>query len=360
MTTGIGLLAWVFVIKPLTTGEGADSLGRAVQAAYPIGDLLLLALVARLIRGGGSRGPSFWWITAALGAFLAGDFAWVIIDDLDGGAGIGWVRRLNQTAYVAAFMLFGIAALHARAKDVAVAVTVRPARLGRFQMLLLTAASLIAPGLLAVQLRQGHGRVADGTAIAICCTAMFLLVVGRMAQLVREIERQAAQVAELARRDELTGLPNRRAWNDELPRALDLARRGGGALSVAVLDLDLFKRYNDAHGHPAGDRLLKEASAAWHGTLRRGDLLARYGGEEFVVLLPDTGPDEARDVLERALRATPGGQTFSAGVAVWDRAETADQLIQRADEALYAAKEAGRNRIMTSAAVPHAVPPPPR
>jgi diguanylate cyclase (GGDEF)-like protein len=172
-----------------------------------------------------------------------------------------------------------------------------------------------------------------------------------MAQLLRELERQAGQVRELARRDELTGLPNRRAWNDELPRALELARRDGRPVSVAILDLDHFKAFNDSYGHPAGDRLLKSAAAAWHGELRKVDILARYGGEEFVVLLPDAGLDESRQVLVRALAATPLGQTFSAGVVVWDGAETSDELIARADAALYEAKAAGRNRISVSSTV---------
>jgi diguanylate cyclase (GGDEF)-like protein len=167
-----------------------------------------------------------------------------------------------------------------------------------------------------------------------------------MAQLVREVERQAAQVRELARRDELTGLPNRRVWNEELPRALEFACRDSRPLCIALLDLDRFKAFNDEHGHPAGDRLLKEASAAWHGELRRVDLLARYGGEEFVVLLPNTDAGEAQEIIERALRATPHGQTFSAGIAVWDRAETAEELVERADAALYEAKAAGRNRVL--------------
>ncbi|GAA0556923.1 hypothetical protein GCM10010172_44820 [Paractinoplanes ferrugineus] len=362
ITTGVGLLAWVYVIKPVAVGQDIDIFGRAVQAAYPIGDLLLLALLSRLLRGGGSRGAPFWWITGSLGAFLVGDLAWVLIGDLgDVGAAlesVRWLHRSIDMVFLVAFVLFGIGAQHAGAKDLSAPGLPRPVRLGRLQLALLTAASLTAPGLLAVQLYQG--RVTDGAAIVFCCSAMFLLVVVRMVQLVREIERQAARVAELARLDELTGLPNRRAWNDELPRALDFARRGGRPVSVAVLDLDMFKRYNDAYGHPAGDRLLKEAAAAWHSALRKVDLLARYGGEEFVVLLPDAGPDEARDVLDRALRATPSGQTFSAGVAVWDQAESADELIQRADEALYQAKAAGRNRITAARGEPHAVPPPRR
>jgi diguanylate cyclase len=347
ITTGLGLLAWVYVIKPATIGQDIDMLGRAFQAAYPIGDLLLLAMMTRLLRGTGSRGAPFWWITASLGAFLIGDTAWVVVGSIpEAGAqveAIQWVSRSIDMVFLAAFSLFGLGALSHDARLVGAASAPQPVRLTRTQLTLLTGASLIAPGLLAVQLHQG--RVVDGPAIVVGCSVLFLLVVTRMVQLVREVERQAAQLREMARRDELTGLPNRRTWNEELPRALEAARRDGRPLTVAVLDLDHFKRFNDRYGHPAGDRLLKEASAAWHGTLRAADLLARYGGEEFVVLLPDADAGEARRVLERALGATPHEQTFSAGLAVWDRAETPDQLLQRADKALYEAKAAGRNRV---------------
>ncbi|MFF5288154.1 GGDEF domain-containing protein [Paractinoplanes globisporus] len=347
ITTGLGLLAWVYVIKPATLGQDIDMLGRAVQAAYPIGDLLLLAMMTRLLRGGGRRGAPFWWITGSLGAFLLGDTAWVVVGSIPQiGAQvekIQWFSRSIDMVFLVAFVLFGLGALHNEAREVGAAASPEPVRLGRIQLALLAAASLIAPGLLAVQLAQG--RVRDGWAIVIGCTVLFLLVVLRMAQLVREVERRAAQVRDLARRDELTGLPNRRVWNEDLPRALEFARRDRRPMSVALLDLDHFKLFNDTFGHPAGDRLLKEASAAWHGALRAVDLLARYGGEEFVVLLPDADEGEAREIMERVLAATPQEQTFSAGIAVWDGDETPDQLVARADAALYAAKNAGRNRV---------------
>ena len=347
ITAGLGLLAWVYVIQPAVAGQDISMLGRAVQVAYPIGDLLLLAMMTRLLRGGGSRGAPFWWITGSLGAFLIGDTTWVVIGNLgwDGAAleQMRWAHRAIDMIFLVAFTLFGIGALHADAREVAALAAPQPARLGRVQLVLLGGATLIAPALLAVQLHQG--RVTDGAAIVLGSAALFLLVVTRMAQLLREVERQAGQVRELARRDELTGLPNRRAWNDELPRALELARRDGRPVSVAILDLDHFKAFNDAYGHPAGDRLLKSATAAWHGELRTVDILARFGGEEFVVLLPGADAGEARQVLARALAATPLGQTFSAGVVTWDVVETSDELIARADAALYVAKAAGRNRI---------------
>jgi diguanylate cyclase (GGDEF)-like protein len=318
-----------------------------VQAAYPIGDLLLLAMMTRLLRGGGSRGAPFWWITGSLSAFLVGDTIYVILGNMgERGANLLEIPAFHRpldAIFMVAFALFGVAALHADAQHMQTSAMERPVRLTATQLLLLTGASLIAPALLAVQLHGG--RVKDGAAIVLGCTALFLLVVTRMAQLLRELERQAGQVRELARRDELTGLPNRRAWNDELPRVLEVARRDAKPICVALLDLDHFKAFNDSYGHPAGDRLLKEASAAWHGTLRSVDILARYGGEEFIVLLPGADTGQARAVVERALGVTPLGQTFSAGIALWDGTETSDELIQRADAALYVAKAAGRNRV---------------
>ena len=357
ITTGLGLLAWIYVIQPAADSVEMSMLGRTVQVAYPIGDMLLLAMMTRLLRGGGLRGAPFWWITGSLAAFLLGDTAWVVLGNL-GDLGthleeVLWFRRCIDMTFLCAYVLFGVAALHTSARDMAQRATAQPPRLGGGLLTLLTLASLIAPAILAVQLHSGS--VTDGPAIVVGSTALFLLVVSRMAQLLRQVEQQAGQLRDLSRRDELTGLPNRRAWNDELPRALEHARRDGRPVSVAMLDLDRFKQFNDNYGHPAGDRLLKEASAAWHGTLRQVDTLARYGGEEFIVLLPDTDVQVAREVMGRALAATPLGQTFSAGVAEWDGRETSDALIARADAALYEAKTAGRNQIVTSGTAPVAV-----
>jgi diguanylate cyclase (GGDEF)-like protein len=124
---------------------------------------------------------------------------------------------------------------------------------------------------------------------------------------------------------------------------------------VALLDLDHFKAYNDRHGHQAGDRLLKAAAAAWQGKLRKTDLLARYGGEEFAVLLPDCGLDSAMEIAERLRTAQPE-DTCSIGVAGWDGREAATRLVARADQALYAAKEGGRNRSRAAPAADAAAP----
>src|SRR5205823_1696765 len=217
-------------------------------------------------------------------------------------------------------------------------------RLSPVLLVLLTLVSLVAPALLAAQALRD--RVTDGVAIASGSAVLFLLVVTRMAQLLRQVEAQARQLRELTRVDELTGLPNRRAWSVELPRVIERARRDGVPLSVAMVDLDRFKRFNDDFGHPAGDRLLKEAALAWAAELRAVDQLARYGGEEFIVLLPSADAAEAGAVLQRLRGVTPAGQTFSAGLATWDGEETSDELISRADRALYRAKADGRDRIV--------------
>ena len=111
-----------------------------------------------------------------------------------------------------------------------------------------------------------------------------------------------------------------------------------------MLDLDHFKRFNDARGHQAGDRLLEDAARAWDAQLRPTDTLARYGGEEFALLLPHCDTATAESIVARLLEAVPDGQTASCGIAEWDGSETAEALTARADAALYMAKRDGRAR----------------
>jgi len=151
------------------------------------------------------------------------------------------------------------------------------------------------------------------------------------------------RLAVLARTDELTGIPNRRAWMQELNDLLEHKR----PLCVAMLDLDRFKSYNDEHGHVAGDDLLRAAADSWTSVLRAGDLIGRYGGEEFAVILTDCTLSEAQLVLERMRGATPA-MTCSVGVAEATPDDTATTLITRADNALYRAKRNGRNRLVAA------------
>jgi diguanylate cyclase (GGDEF)-like protein/PAS domain S-box-containing protein len=166
-----------------------------------------------------------------------------------------------------------------------------------------------------------------------------------------EREELLGKVQDMATHDSLTGLPNRRALEEQLPREMARVRRSRSPLCVAIIDIDHFKAYNDSHGHLAGDQVLRECAQAWDGTLRAGDTITRFGGEEFLVLLPDTTPEQATEIVERLRETTPMEQTCSAGLACWDFVEDIDELLGRADKALYQAKAGGRDR-MALASIP--------
>jgi len=158
-----------------------------------------------------------------------------------------------------------------------------------------------------------------------------------------------------AHEDALTGLPNRRQFDESLARDLSRARRSGRLLSLVILDIDHFKRINDQHSHATGDAVLHEVGALLTDACRASDMPARLGGEEFAILLSDTPAAEAERACERIrqmfhARSEWGGVaglrvTFSAGVAELGEDESASSLMQRADQALYQAKSAGRDRI---------------
>jgi diguanylate cyclase (GGDEF)-like protein len=180
------------------------------------------------------------------------------------------------------------------------------------------------------------------------------------------VERAAAEVnAELARTDQLTGLRNRRAILERLAELIALSERHDRPLSVALVDLDHFKRINDDAGHLVGDRVLREVTGAIDQLLRTGDVVGRWGGDELLVVLPETTAPEAGRSMERisrrvrrevTLRVADGADseapsvilpvTLSIGVAQRALGDGLDGLLGRADRALYRAKEAGRDRVV--------------
>ncbi len=137
-----------------------------------------------------------------------------------------------------------------------------------------------------------------------------------------------------------------------MPVEFSRAQRSDEPLTLVMIDLDHFKRYNDRRGHPAGDALLRGAAQAWRKQLRPTDMLVRYGGEEFTLVLPGTDADQAAQLVDRLRALVPDRQTFSAGIATWDGRETATEVLQRADQALLQAKKAGRNRTMVAGREP--------
>ena len=160
----------------------------------------------------------------------------------------------------------------------------------------------------------------------------------------RELDTREYVIAglrEQALTDEVTALPNRRHWMQVLGREMARARRRSLPLAVVMIDLNGFKAYNDAHGHPDGDELLRTVAREWATAIRSSDFLARYGGDEFAVILPDCAPDLAREVVRRIQAATPPVIGAAAGIAHAHDTDTAESIVDRADEALYEAKRSG-------------------
>jgi diguanylate cyclase (GGDEF)-like protein/PAS domain S-box-containing protein len=169
----------------------------------------------------------------------------------------------------------------------------------------------------------------------------------------RDLEEANDQLRKLAVTDELTGLRNRRSFEERLVMEFSMARRRKRELSVLLIDVDNFKQINDRWGHAAGDEVLRRLGMVLRTTVRLPDLPARYGGEEFVVLLPESGEESAMGLARRVMQrvATEDWEneplTISVGMAAMNESlENGFQLVELADEALYAAKRAGKNRVM--------------
>jgi diguanylate cyclase (GGDEF)-like protein len=180
-----------------------------------------------------------------------------------------------------------------------------------------------------------------------------------LALLLSRLTTQNVELERLATTDSLTGLANRRRLFDCLEQEVYRAQRYGTALSLVMFDIDHFKRINDCWGHATGDWVLRRIARETHQLLRKTDQAGRYGGEEFVVLLPETGLSEALLLAQRLSRRisdtaitpehdAPISVTVSAGVAALAPDETGEELIHRADQALYRAKKNGRNRVETA------------
>ncbi|MFI5938251.1 GGDEF domain-containing protein [Actinoplanes sp. NPDC051494] len=346
VSVAVGLVSWVFVIAPVA--HAADSVSLALQsAAYPVGDLLLLVLGARLLLGGGGGSRSLGLLGVYLAIFCVADSGYTI-RVLQGHYEFGGTLEL---CWIGASVLLGLAALHPSMVTLGEPTRAAAPIASTGRLAVLALASLLAPATLVVQELRGadlHVLLVAGS-----CAGLFLLVVARLGNLVREHRRAAIT-------DALTGLYTRRYFNEALATEQARTQRTGEPLSLVLVDVDHFKIVNDTYGHTAGDHVLVEVATRLRASVRAGDVVARYGGEEFAVLLPRTTPADAAAVAERlraviaattmAIGAVTVPVTVSGGLAgLPDDATSADDLILKADRLLYDSKESGRNLVTAAA-----------
>jgi diguanylate cyclase (GGDEF)-like protein len=342
ITTGAGVLVGVFLLAPLGADSSLSPTAKAVSSAYPLADLFLLGVLTRMFSAAGAKTLSYRLLTGALTLTLLADVGYEVTALTSGkSTSPNW----SDGAWLIAYVLIATAACVPSMKRLDDPGPDRSGPIPTRGRLVALAGGLMLPGIVLLLDGAAGGEI-DWPVIGLGTVLLSCLVLIRMDGLLHIVQIQSVRLSALARSDFLTGAPNRRTWDHELRRACKLSLERDTSLCVAMLDLDRFKTYNDTHGHPAGDRLLREAVAAWTEVLPTDALLARYGGEEFAVLVPAVSTADLVQILHGLRAVTPGGQTFSAGVAVWDARTDPAVAVAGADQALYAAKRAGRDRIL--------------
>jgi len=347
VTVSVGVLFLVHAVVPALTAEGPLS-ARVAAASVPSFDVAVLAVLTRTAAWPGRRSRASWWLTASAAAMVAGHVTSMV----------SAVAGVHPPDAVVAFHVLATALIAVSAADPSAGALGRRPVLSltastQVRLPVLTGAALLPPGaIVAGELGVLPQHALELTVGSLLVLVLVLLRVWTLLTLVRH---QAEVVARLADTDPLTGLPNRRCWDAEVARCFAAAHREGGPVTVAIVDLDHFKAYNDARGHDGGDTLLQDVAAAWTRVLP-GTFVARWGGEEFTVLLPGCDAAQALALLERVHDAVPDGQTCSIGIAQWDRSEVPPATLTRADRALYRAKAHGRDRTELAAAGAPQVP----
>jgi two-component system, cell cycle response regulator len=348
ISLALGLLWWLYLVRPLTTGEGS-ALEKAVSVAYPVMDMLVIAIALRLTLGVGARTVSFFLLVGSLVMTLLTDVVYALLSAANLYANTDtWL----EWGWLTAYLLIGASALHPsmRGLDQRAAVVLRGA--SRSRIALLTVAGLLPMGLLLVQYLAGKGRDLNVPSIVVAAAALFLLMLARLGGLAT-VQRR------LAIHDGLTGAHSREFLEESFRIECARARAARVELAVLLVDVDNFTLVNEVYGSMAGDLVLAEIAARLHRAARPGDIVARDGADRFVVLMPAVEAREAAIVAER-LREFVSGDRISAGDEVSARVTvsiglammprdgiTPQALIESADQGLYVAKRAGRNRTYT-------------
>jgi diguanylate cyclase (GGDEF)-like protein len=333
-----GLVYWMYVIGPALGDPGTPLFTRLVTIGYPTCDVLMFAVVTRLWTRPGGRTSSLVQMVLGTGLLLGGDIAWTLTSSFSAYSGTG----LNAV-FVLNYVFWAGAALHPSMRPSSMAPLTADERVGHGRVLMLTVSALVIPAVIFLQgLRSHH---VSWIPIGVASLLMFALVMLRMSGFVGNLHRQAAQLEGLATQDELTGLANRRRFEQRLAEAL-----ATGAPQVFMLDLTGFKTINERLGHAVGDRVLVAVAQRLSAAMRDEDVVARMGADEFAVLVPEATEAEGDVVIARlsaALRepVEAGGHQLlvGAGVGVADATGTRDpvEVLRRTDVAMYAAKASG-------------------
>jgi two-component system, cell cycle response regulator len=354
---GLGALGWQLLIAP-QVGDGM-SLAALTAIAYPVMDVVVVVtLVSVAFAGHRQVAPSMWLVGAAFSASALTDAGYTYLSSLHSYVSGDWLD-LGWQAEAVLLCLAGLCALRHDEGEGQVAVVgkdlaMAPVLVGVLGGVAVVAVDGVRRGMPVMSMAVA-GLVVSGLVVR------FMLSVADTRRVALRLDAALREQERLAVTDGLTGLYNRRFFEEVLVLEADRAIREDGLLALLVMDLDHFKAVNDSHGHRSGDAVLVEVAARLRRALRGSDVLARYGGEEFVMILPGADAETARQIAERcraalateAIGLHSGARisvTGSFGVACLpaDTRDT-DTLIRHADRAMYAAKDAGRNRVVTQA-----------
>ncbi|MXM66585.1 EAL domain-containing protein [Streptomyces sp. HUCO-GS316] len=369
ITLGASTLTWVFVVMPYLRSH-LSALPLAVSLAYPLADLVLLCMAARLLLGTGVRSASLALFTLWVAATLAAD---ALYYSTLAATGSPVAADLSDVLWAASYAFLSAAALHPSMTATTRLEPRSQKRLPRSRMAVLILLALMGP-LLVIAVDSVHDQPAQAVVISGIVAALTLLLVLRIWLLARFAEAQAdeaeararaaedalrvqaslqRQLAHQAFHDALTGLANRALFSERLEHVLG-RDTGSGETALLVIDLDHFKDINDSLGHPVGDELLITAGHRLLGAARRSDTVARMGGDEFAVLTQDLEGMPADRYAQRFLErfrdpfVLSGHRsvfvTASIGVVEITEAATVNEVLRDADIALYVAKDRGRNR----------------
>lgn len=346
---GSGMILWYFSLGPTAQDAGSNFLESFVSLAYPIGDLVLLFGITRILLGQPPRGSGHALSVLGTGLVLlvVGDVAFAKLALNDSYQGGDW----PDAAWMFAQVLTAVSAQYQywhASRDEAAGHALRMQTMRTFSPYPYIA---IFGSFLLLAIVGWNQAVYPVGGLMIGALVITTFVVGRQIAAVRDNLHLLRELQHLASTDSLTGIGSRRHFYELAEREFYLARRSGRPLAAMMVDIDHFKTINDTYGHAAGDTVLQSVARQCQFGLRAGDLIGRYGGDEIVILLPDSDLDAAlaaagrirgEEIIVETLEG-PVRATLSMGVATSDSCGDLAELLHRADLALYEAKQAGRN-----------------